>query len=485
MIAQLAVFALVAFAAALFVVLPLVRRPSGSARRTDYDLQVYKDQLAEVERDLERGLLTSDQAEAARLEVQRRMLALDAEAREAKPPHPAGRGLRIALAVVVVAVMPVGAVLLYGVVGSPGLPDRPYAAREAERLGLAAADLERVRAVARKLEERLQEDPGNRQGWLTLAQTYGRLEQWADAVRAYEHVVRLGNVDAETWSALGEANVFVAQGQVGERAQVAFRNALQMDRDEPRALFYFGLARQQAGEPRHALAIWRHLSATSPEDAPWLPMLRARMAEVAQASGILPMEVEPRHPLDLLADGAEEDAPPATAAAGDAAAAQADAERAPGAGFSADEQAMIEQMVGRLAQRLEDDPDDFEGWMRLGRSYDVLRRPAAAADAYRQAVELQPKNLDARFAYAKALLTQAEADGAPQPPPAFFETVRVILDIQPDNPDALYFAGLGARLDGDPAEARRLWTRLLEQLPPDSPQREDLQKQIDALPASG
>lgn len=481
---QIILSALLAVAAAALIVVPLLRRPKGSARRADYDLQVYKDQLGEVDRDVERGLLTPVQAEAARVEIQRRMLATDASDTDEAAPADTGRAFRVALAVILGLMVPVGALVVYGGLGAPGLPDRPIAGREGERLGIPEAEIARLRQAIPELEKRLNAKPQSQEGWLLLAQAHHQLQDWPQALAAYERAVRLGKVEPTVWSSLGEAHALAADGTVGDAAQAAFRNALRLDRAEPRAQYYLGLARMQAEEPRKAMAVWRALSAASPADAPWMPMLRQRMAMLGQEAGVMPAAVKPVHALDLFDAEQRGETVALEATPGDAEAAAADAQRtAPG--LTAEEQAMVDGMVKQLADRLAENPDDFEGWMRLGRSYGVLKRHDAAAEAYGRAAALQPDNVEPRFGQAGALLAQAEAANADRPAPAFFDTVRGILEIEPANPEALYYAGWGAALDGNATEARRLWTQLLDALPADSPQRQDLEKRLQELPAAG
>src|SRR3954466_5766218 len=102
------------------LLLPLLARRHRPQSREAYNLAVYRDQLAEIERDLDRGLLTSEQTEAARAEIGRRILALDSEELlPAVSPKP------LAAAVVAILAMPIAALLIYAAIGSPGLPGQP------------------------------------------------------------------------------------------------------------------------------------------------------------------------------------------------------------------------------------------------------------------------------------------------------------------------------------------------------------------------
>ncbi len=107
------------------VLLPFLRQGPGEAPlRADYDIVIYRSQLAEIDQEIERGLLTPDQADAARAEVHRRMLAAeDAEfGGPAAKPRPDNRRFRLAAVVALVVILPLGSVGLYAVLGSPNLP---------------------------------------------------------------------------------------------------------------------------------------------------------------------------------------------------------------------------------------------------------------------------------------------------------------------------------------------------------------------------
>ena len=143
---------------------------------------------------------------------------------------------------------------------------------------------------------------------------------------------------------------------------------------------------------------------------------------------------------------------------------------------------MIEDMVAGLAARLAAAPDDVAGWQRLGRSYMVLQRFPAAAEAYAKAAELAPDNVDVLLAWAEALLPPVRAAG---PPPADFEVLMArIAALDPGNARVLFMRGEAAARGGRPAEARRLWQRLLARLPVDSPLRGPLEARVAALPAT-
>ncbi|MBY0431096.1 MAG: tetratricopeptide repeat protein, partial [Rhodospirillales bacterium] len=141
---------------------------------------------------------------------------------------------------------------------------------------------------------------------------------------------------------------------------------------------------------------------------------------------------------------------------------------------------MVRRMVDSLAARLEQSPEDVDGWLRLGRSYRVLNEMPKARQAIEKARTLKPDDVNVKLALADIIL--AEAGNPETLPPAFVAVMKDILAQEPENGDALYFMGLAAAQTGDGTAARQAWTRLLAQLPPEAPERAQLQKQIEALP---
>ena len=285
------------------------------------------------------------------------------------------------------------------------------------------------------------------------------MERYADALEAYRHVLTLEPQDAEPYANFGEMSLTVNGGRVDEAAEAAFRAALARDRTEPRSRFYLGLAASQQGDAQTAIAIWRDLTADSPADAPWLEMVRTQMFQVAQASAIMPMQVAPRHPLD--APGTTNTTAPSPqlapqpAAPGDITTPDVSAIQGQ---FSNENLAQIQAMVGSLAGRLENNPDDYNGWLMLGRSYTVLRNHQGAEGAFAKAMELRPGDLGAKLGYITAALNGADLQGNTPLPPKVVDVAADVLKISADQPEALFVRGLRAAKAGDTAGAKRDWT---------------------------
>lgn len=364
-------FAAMAVLAVAFVVFPLLRRPAvdATASRTEYDLAVYKDQLREIERDRARGVLDEEQAAAARLEIERRLLAAADSRTPADPTPQAPRAAR-AWALVAVLILVPAAGLIYLQHGAPWLSgvDARVAARE------RAAQQQFADMIA-QLEQRLKETPDDQRGWVLLARGYARLGRLAEAETAQQRALALTKDDAEAAeiaAAFGQILVEEARGAVSANARAAFAEALKRNPAQPQARYFMGLAKLQAGDSAGALADWRKLLADAPPDAPW----RARLAEQIQR-------------LD-----AEQSARPALP------------------DDPAARQAMIESMVAGLAARLEKVRESGGGtaeeWARLGRSYRVLGRAAEARNAYAEAIKRAPDDVALLRDYAAAV---ADASG--------------------------------------------------------------------------
>lgn len=448
--------ALAAAAAVAALLWPLLRAPTVSQDRAAYNVAVFQDQLKEVDRDLERGVLTETEAGAARLEIQRRIIAAGkAPQGAAATDLPLRRRLTAGAIAVVVPALAVG---VYLTVGQPMLPEA----------GLAVAgnhdeDEAQIAKMVAQLEAKVAGNPNDAQGLLLLARTYRQLGRSDDSVKTYRKLTAV-KPDAESYAGLGEAITAAGNGAVTPEAHDAFYKALTLDRQEPRARFYLGLEFALKGDAKTAIAIWRDLAASSPPDAPWVPVVREEMAQVAQAAGIPPMSVTPAHPLDILAaNGA---APAAPTAAADS------------AGFSAEQRQMIEGMVGGLAAKLAQNPADYEGWMMLGKSYTVLRKTDEAAKAYEKAMALKPAEIAPKLQYA-ALLITASATGAA--PPAATKALADILKADPKHAEAHYLTGMVALRTGDKALARKSFEQAQAAAPADTALKAEAAHQLENL----
>jgi cytochrome c-type biogenesis protein CcmH len=348
-------------AAACLPLLMALARPAGGRDASAPALAIYRDQLDEVGRDVARGVVAASDAEAARTEIARRLI----RAGDGPPEKSEPREWLRRLATFAIIGMPVVALGLYLVIGSPHAPDQPLSARPA-----ALAQREVLALVAR-VEAHLAAEPDDGKGWEVLAPVYGRLGRSADSVKAYARAIDLLGATATREGDLGEAIVATNQGAVTPEAHAAFERARQLSPEDPRPRFYLALALSQAGRTDEARAAWQALLVNAPADAAWVPVAERQLAALGG-----PLANPPVNSPGSPATTAAAPATPGPNAA-DVAAASAMA--------PADRQAMINGMVAALADKLKAAPDDAEGWARLIRSYVVLDRKADAEVALAEA----------------------------------------------------------------------------------------------------
>lgn len=339
------VFALMT-AAAVFAVLWPLGRGTGSAREGS-EAVVYKDQLAEVQRDAAAGMIGATEAEAARVEISRRLLAASDTETGALS---SSTSFRRAVAVVALVGLPLVAVALYAQFGSPSLGDFPLA----ERTRTLAASSSMDKLVA-QVETHLEKNPTDGRGWEVLAPVLVKLGRFDDATRAYRNAIAYNGESATRRADLGEAIAAASGGVVTAEAKAEFDRAVALDPSEVKARYFVGLAAEQDGRKDDAANVWRAMLASAPADAPWRPLIQDSLTRVGVSAPKLSDE--------------------------DVAAAKGMTE--------GDRNTMIRGMVDRLATRLKDNGSDVEGWLRLVRAYMVLgerdKAQAARGDA-RQAV---------------------------------------------------------------------------------------------------
>jgi cytochrome c-type biogenesis protein CcmH len=334
------------------LLLPVLRRGAAGevADRNAYDRAVFRDQLAELERDLERGSIAPADAEAARNEISRRLIA------SAEQPGAKRSMTAPAIAIASVLLVPLVALPLYLKAGNPGLPGVPLSERMAK-----AEEKGDYEALMVKVEQHLAQNPDDIEGWKVLAPAYRRGMRWTDAVEAHRNIVRLSPPDAMALADYAEAMVMAGEGMVSAQAHELFGKALTLDPKLPKARFYDALALKQENKTEEAKAAFEAFLKDTPADAPWRPMLLAEMQDMGAKPPALDQETM--------------------------ASAQSMAPE--------DQQAMIRSMVDGLEERLAANPDDLDGWLRLIRSRAVLGEADKAKAAYDKARAQYSGNADA------------------------------------------------------------------------------------------
>ncbi|WP_413992808.1 c-type cytochrome biogenesis protein CcmI [Labrys okinawensis] len=359
--------------AALVLLWPLARRGTGLTPQAS-DVAIYKDQLAEIDRDLERGLIAKGEAQAARTEVSRRLIEADAAVQAASQRTAAATGAagrRRGASIVILVAVPVISLGLYALLGSPANPDQPLLARLDGPMQNASTD-----ELIARAEAKLAANPNDGAGWELMARVYVGLQRFDDARQAYANAIRLLGPTPERLANYGVSMVAVANGMVTADAKTAFESVLKLDPKEFRSNYFLGLAKMQDGDKDGAIAIWRALIPNNPDAADFLNQ------EIARVSG------KPEAPV------AQTPGP----SADDVANAQV---------LTPEERGkMIQGMVSRLSERLRSQGGSAEEWMQLVKAYTVLKQAdearLALADA-RKAMASSPDALKQLDDLSKAL----------------------------------------------------------------------------------
>jgi cytochrome c-type biogenesis protein CcmH len=340
--------ALLTGAATLSVLIPLSRSRRGQeAAPARADEAVYREQLAAIDKELERGLIDAEAAEAARTEIARRLLAAHDRVGAASQGGVRTGRLKLAQGLTLLA-LPVLAFGLYIALGSPGLPDQPLLSRLN-----APAEEQSVDLLVARVERHLAENPEDGQGWAVIAPVYMSLGQPQASAKAYSNAIRILGPRQAWLTDMGEALTIANQGLVTAEARAAFEQAVALEPSAVKPRFFLALALGQEGRKEEAIAAWQALLQGADETAAWVGAARQEMARL---TGEAPAG-------DTLSGPSQEE----VAAAGEMTA--------------EDRQAMISNMVAGLAERLSTEGGSAEEWNRLIRAYMVLGKKQDAEQA--------------------------------------------------------------------------------------------------------
>ena len=397
------IFWLIAAAGAALVSLVLLRALWRGAQspvpaRTEHDLQVYRDQLAEVEREVAREVLSEADAARVRTEISRRILAADTSRADAVQPGAVPS--KLVMGVIALAMIG-GSLALYLRLGAPGygdlaLKDRIAFAQElrenrptqaAAQAGLpptpGLADLSpEYAALLKQLRETVAKRPDDIQGQTLLAQNEARVGNFVAAATAQSAVVRIKGAEASVEDVAGYAELLVlaAGGYVSPEAEAVLRAVLARDVENGTARYYWGLMLVQTGRPDQAFKMWDGLLRRGPEDAPWIEPILAQIEPIAEMAGV--DYTVPEIGVGALRGPSADD----IEAAQDMTPAQ--------------RMEMIGSMVDGLSERLATQGGPVEDWSRLISSLGVLGQTDRAQAIYDNALEVfagDPSALDEIF----------------------------------------------------------------------------------------
>lgn len=344
--------ALLTLAATLTVLLPLTRNKQEFLPPEKNDLEVYRDQLREVEADAARGMIDAPSAEQARIEISRRILnAEKASAESVANIRKARSGRMLALAAVLA--VPLIAWGVYPLFGAPDTPSMPLAARLANSPQNSSVD-----ELIARAEAHLAQNPGDARGWDVLAPIYLRIGRGADAVNAYRSAIRLEGENFQRILGLGEALIAVSGGPITAEAEGLFEKAALLEPEDIRPQYYLAQGEMQDGNADGAIKRLQTVLDKAPADAPWRNQVEETIARIR---GVAP-QASTTGPTTEDVDAAASMSPE-------------------------DRQAMVEGMVQRLDESLRENGGDIDGWKRLVRSYMILNRRDDALDALKRGVE--------------------------------------------------------------------------------------------------
>ena len=315
-----------------------------------FALEVYRDQLAELTRDEQRGLLTAEQAKAAQIEIERRILALD-EGKKFQPARPPSHHLTLAMAVI----LPLAGFGLYLMLGSPHLPSQSAMDRLAEERARTSPEVQ-------ALEAKVEQSPSDAQSWIDLGRAYVDVERAKDAKDLFAKAMALGRKEPDLLRQFAHAAILAEGGRVTTDAQAALQRALSADPSDPTSRFFLALAKAQNQDVEGALADWLTLERQLPPEAPLRQLLTQNIDQAARQLG--------KDPAKLPGRTVGRGAAPGPSADDMAAAEQMTPEQ---------RQAFIESMVERLAAEMKEEPENLEGWIRLANAYGVLEKYGGSA----------------------------------------------------------------------------------------------------------
>lgn len=361
--------------------------------RAASDIDVYRAQLDEVDRDVARGVIEKADAERVHAEIARRLIAAD----KAQSGEVTGTAKAPALAaLLIILVGLVGSVSSYAWLGAPGygdmaLKDRIAFAEEVRKTRPAQsvaeeslppftdpADMEpRYKRLMAQLRATVADRPDDVQGHTLLVQQERRIGNFAAAKTAQARVLTLKGdvINAQDLADMGELQVLSAGGYVSPEAEMSLRAALVQDTSNGTARYYIGLMLAQTGRPDQAFRIWDGLLRAGPEDAPWIPPIVAQIEELAELAGV-------RYSLPEIGSSAER-GPSAE-----------DVENARDM-TPAERLDMIGSMVSGLSERLATDGGPARDWARLISSLGVLGEWERAQAIHSNAIEVFANDLNA------------------------------------------------------------------------------------------
>ncbi len=271
--------------ALLFILPPLLRKRELSAvSRDELNIEVIRQQLAELDTDLEVGKLDKAQYGAARADLEQELLYDLARTDPASRKARSGRWATL----LIIPALPLCAVLLYQQLGSVELIERLQQARSsqppaAQQQAQSAASIDEMVAL---LAERLQQQPDDLKGWVMLARSYTILKRYSEAEAAYANALRLGGENANLLADYADATVMANNGRFNDKAGELLTRVLELDPGNLKGLWLAGHWKNQSGDYAAALDYWQQAAAKLPPGGEDTAVIAEQISNVQAKLGI-------------------------------------------------------------------------------------------------------------------------------------------------------------------------------------------------------
>ena len=363
----------------LLIMVQIIRKRTNQSDQ--YNVIIYQDQLSEIDRDINRGLLNAEDGENLRTEINKKIEKnIDHTASQTKNSSKTGiRHAGIRQAIAIVGFMPFASYGLYAYLGSPEASDQPFANRQLERPA-EKVNGEMIKLVE-KLKDRLSQNPNELKGWILLGRSLVSLKRFDEASKAFKKAFRIAPSRSDIAASAAETKFIAMDGKFNQEIRYFLKTAAKLNPREHKALFYLGLDSFLLKKFSAAIQYWVDLISVSHVGAPWIDKVQERLLEAAEAGNLKITDFTPR--FKSIAENSSKSektsAPKIT---------QEDVKNA--GEMSANEREMfIRSMVERLANRLQSEPNDLRGWQRLARAYRVLGETKKAEVAEKRIKELE------------------------------------------------------------------------------------------------
>lgn len=354
------------------LLIPLFRNRNEEVetKKHTQNMDVYKAQLQELDTDLKSGALSETEAASARLEIERRLLKTEENQEKTDKKHPTETSGT--MLVMVTTIVLLGATGFYLNIGMPGMQDFPLKEQKHSTAALAKENKASADIITEisEIKTHLSQNPDDIKAWRALGQNQGKLKKWSEAAQAFQRWYELEPDNINAAVTYGESLIMLSDGRVGPAALLTLKRARNMQPQHPAVRHYLALAQYQSGNIEQALASWEKLAADSEAGAPWLRPLRGWIRQAQKDLGIETIENKTAAP--RLSEAQQ----------------KALTEMSP-----SEQTEMIRGMVGRLQDKMDQNPENIEGWFRLAQAYGVLGQKGDAIKSLEMALKYAPDDL--------------------------------------------------------------------------------------------